>query len=324
MLTSNQYKAIENIIFNCGGLKIDDSVLILCDASTRKIADEFLKCAISVNPKVKLMEIPDLPNHGAEPVSYAKEAMCRASLIFSLCRYSLAHSRARVDSSLAGARFLSLPLYDWFLLEDECLRIDYSAEAGRVRKFADAFTAGQKVHVTSVAGTNIRLEITGRIGNYCPGLVKDPGDLGSPPDIEANVSPIENSAEGVVIVDGSITMPGFGLLLTPVELEVRSGKVVEFRSDNSDYVKRLNQLFGEANSLRRVVAECGVGLNPAAKLTGSMLTDEGALGCVHFGLGSNYTVGGLNKVDFHLDFVFRDASLSVDGKQLINLGVPLL
>jgi leucyl aminopeptidase (aminopeptidase T) len=55
-----------------------------------------------------------------------------------------------------------------------------------------------------------------------------------------------------------------------------------------------------------------------------MLTDEGALGCVHFGLGSNYTVGGLNKVDFHLDFVFRDASLSVDGKQLINLGVPLL
>lgn len=324
MITSNQYKAIENIIFNCGGLKANDSVLILCDASTRKIADEFLKCAISVNSKVKLMEIPDLPNHGAEPVGYAKEAMCRANLILSLCRYSLAHSQARVDSSLAGARFLSLPLYDWFLLEDECLRIDYSAQAGLVRKFADAFTAGQQVHVTTVAGTNIRLGITGRIGNYCPGLVKDAGDLGSPPDIEANVSPIENSAEGVVVVDGSITMPGFGLLLTPVELKVRSGKVVEFFSDNSDYVKRLNLLFGEVNSLRRVVAECGVGLNPAAKLTGSMLTDEGAMGCVHFGLGSNYTVGGLNQVDFHLDFVFRDASLSVDGKQLINLGVPLL
>lgn len=323
-MTPNQYKAIENIIFNCGGLNANDSVLILCDASTRQIADEFLKCTISVNPKVQLMEIPELPNHGAEPVGYAKEAMLRASLIISLCRYSLAHSQARVDSSRIGARFLSLPLYDWALLEDECLRINYSDQAGRVRKFADAFTAGHQVHVTSEAGTNILLDITGRIGNYCPGLVKYVGDLGSPPDIEANVSPLENCSEGIVVVDGSITMPGFGLLLAPVELEVLSGKVVEFRSDNIDYVKRLNLLFGDSNSLRRVIAECGVGLNPAAKLTGSMLTDEGSLGCLHFGLGSNYTVGGLNQVDFHLDFVFRDASLTVDGKQLINLGVPLL
>ena len=324
MMNNNQYKAIENIIFNCGGLSANDHALILCDVSTRQIADEFLKCAISVNPNVKLMEIPELPNHGAEPTDQAKEAMCRATLILSLCKYSLAHSRARIDSALAGARFLSLPLYDWNLLNDECLRIDYPAQAGRVRNFADAFTAGQQIHVTTEAGTDIRLGITGRIGNYCPGLVKVAGDLGSPPDIEANVSPIENSAEGVVVVDGSITMPSFGLLQTPVELEVCAGKVIAFRSANMDYVKQLNILFGETDSLRRVVAECGVGLNPAAKLTGSMLTDEGAFGCVHFGLGSNYTVGGLNRVDFHLDFVFKDASLTVDGQQLINLGVPLL
>ena len=324
MITNNQRNAINNIVLNCGGLKENDSVLILCDVSTREIAKEFLNCVISYNTNVALMEIPELPNHGAEPVDYAKEAMCRATLIMSLCGFSLAHSRARVDSSLLGARFLSLPLYDWALLEDECLRIDYSAQSGRVRKFADAFTAGIQVQVSTKAGTNIRLGIAGRIGNYCPGVVRDPGDLGSPPDIEANVSPIENSAEGVVVVDGSITMPGFGLLYTPVELEVRAGKVVEFRSLNRDYVIKLNQIFGDNNSLRRVVAECGVGLNPAAKLTGSMLTDEGALGCVHFGLGSNFTVGGLNQVDFHLDFVFRDASLTVDGRQLINFGLPLL
>ena len=323
-MNNNRYKAINNIIFNCGGLNIDDRVLILCDVSTRQIADEFIKCAISVNPNVKIMEIPGLLNHGSEPSDTAKEAMCRATLILSLCKYSLAHSRARIDSALAGARFLSLPLYDWDLLDDACLQIDYSAQAFRVRYFADAFTAGKQVHVTTEAGTDIRLGISGRVGNYCPGLVKVAGDLGSPPDIEANVSPIENSAEGIVVVDGSITMPGFGLLRTPVELAVRAGKVVEFRSANMDYVKRLNLLFGETDSLRRVVAECGVGLNPAAKLTGSMLTDEGAWGCVHFGLGSNYTVGGLNKVDFHLDFICKDASLSVDGQQLINLGVPLL
>jgi hypothetical protein len=120
MINNDQYKALENIIFNCGGLNANDHVLILCDASTRQIADEFLKCAESVNPKAKLMEIPDLPNHGAEPVGFAKEAMCRATLILSLCSYSHAHSQARIDSTLSGARFLSLPLYDWNLLDQEC------------------------------------------------------------------------------------------------------------------------------------------------------------------------------------------------------------
>ncbi len=53
---------------------------------------------------------------------------------------------------------------------------------------------------------------------------------------------IESSAEGVVVDDGSITMPDFSLLLTPVELEIHSSRVVEFRSENTDYMKRLNQL----------------------------------------------------------------------------------
>jgi leucyl aminopeptidase (aminopeptidase T) len=324
MISDVQSKAVENILFNCGDLQSTDRVLILCNSSTRDLAEAFTSRARNVNPTTVLMEIPALPNHGAEPGEETKAAMCRATLILSLCRYSLAHSQARLDSAHAGARFLSLPLYDWDLLNDECLRIDYSAQAGRVQRFADAFTNGNEIHVTTAVGTNIRLGISGRTGNYCPGLVKVAGDLGSPPDIEANVSPIENSAEGIVVVDGSITMPGLGLLNAPVELEVRSGRVVAFRSSNSTYVSFLNELFGDTDSPRRVVAECGVGLNPAAKLTGTMLTDEGALGCVHFGLGANHTMGGLNRVDFHLDFVFRDVSLSVDGQQLLNMGVPLI
>lgn len=324
MINDQQDNSINNLLFNCGNLNAQDRVLILCDSSTRPLAEAFALRAQGTNPATELMEIPALPNHGAEPPGYAAEAMCRSTLILSLCRFSLAHSQARLDAAHTGARFLSLPLYDWKLLDDDCLRIDYSAQAGRVRRFADALTRGHEVHVTTAAGTNIRLGIVGRKGNYCPGFVKAAGDLGSPPDIEANVSPIEDSAEGIVVVDGSITLPDFGLLQAPVELEVRSGRVVTFRSANATYVNRLNALFGELDSPRRIVAECGVGLNPAAKLTGSMLTDEGSLGCVHFGLGANHTMGGLNRVDFHLDFVFKEASLAVDGQQLLDSGVPLL
>jgi leucyl aminopeptidase (aminopeptidase T) len=324
MINEQQEIAIKNIIYECGGMTADDKVLILCDESTYSIASQFLRYAKINNNSATLIEIPNLLNHGAEPIYFAEEAMCRSTLIMSLCKFSLAHSMARVKSAKAGARFLSLPLYDWNLLDDECLRINFPLQADRVKKFANAFTDGNEIRVTTEAGTDIWMSIAGRVGNYCPGFVRSAGDLGSPPDIEANISPIESSAKGLVVVDGSITMPGFGLLDEPVEMEVSSGKVVAFRSKNLKYVEKLNRIFGDIGSLRRVIAECGVGLNPAAKLTGSMLTDEGALGCMHFGLGSNYTVGGLNNVDFHLDFVFRNATLFVDSKKIINHGLPLI
>jgi leucyl aminopeptidase (aminopeptidase T) len=83
----------------------------------------------------------------------------------------------------------------------------------------------------------------------------------------------------------------------------------------------LERLFKTAGSDKALVlAECGVGLNEKAKLTGTMLTDEGAYGTMHFGFGSNATVGGVNDVAFHLDFVFRSPTLTVDGKTVLERG----
>lgn len=324
MMNDIQRKAINNLLFHCGNLSKEDSTLILCDAGTRSIAEAFVGVAHESDHRINLMEIPPLSNHGAEPPGYATDAMQSSTLILSLCQYSLAHSNARIKAAYYGARFLSLPLYDWKLLEDPSLHIDFKSQSLLVRKFSKAFTDGDIVHVTTAAGTDIKLGITGRTGNYCPGFVERAGDLGSPPDIEANVSPIEDSAEGVVIIDGSITHPDFGLLEQPIELSVNDGRIVEFRGDNKRYVTMLNELFGPLDSPRRVLAECGVGLNPAAKLTGTMLTDEGAMGCVHFGFGANHTMGGKNQVNFHLDFVFHAATLLVNDQTLLKSGMPVL
>lgn len=322
MLNDVKKRAITNLLFHCGHLTKNDNALVLCDKETRKMADAFVTTALLNKINLKLLEIPALTNHGAEPPEYAAKEMESSTLILSLCGFSLAHSKARIRAAKKGARFLSLPLYTWNLLEDPSLHIDFKSHAKQVKNFADAFTRGEKIHVSTEAGTNIVLNIKNRIGNYCPGFVERAGDLGSPPDIEANVSPIENSAEGVVIIDGSITHPYFGLLQSPVKLTVKNGKIILFESNNQKQVDRLNELFGPLDSKRRVLAECGVGLNPAAKLTGIMLTDEGALGYLHFGFGANHTVGGLNEIDFHLDFVFRAATLTMDSEVLIHSGIP--
>ena len=72
------------------------------------------------------------------------------------------------------------------------------------------------------------------------------------------------------------------------------------------------------NKKRRIIAEFGVGFNPLALLTGKMLSDEGSIGTAHLGLGSNFTIGGKNEVDFHLDFVFKKPIIFVDNKIVWN------
>ncbi len=311
---------ILHLLQHCGSLQKNEKVIIICDSATNNMARLFLEEASLITPNAHLNEIPMANKHGEEPAANVRDSMCKANLIISLCTFSLAHSQARIDASKYGARFLSLPLYNFELLNNPAVVFDFKAQAPIVRFVTDAFTNGKIARVTTQKGTDISLVLDGRIGNFCPGFVDNTSLLGSPPDIESNISPVEDQSEGVVVIDGSITCPEIGLLNTPVILDIKQGVIKSFKSENKEYINILNEMFGDINSKRRILAECGVGLNPAAELTGTMLTDEGAMGCMHFGFGSNYTVGGKNKVDFHLDFVFKEASLYIDSKPIIING----
>lgn len=312
------------LLSHCGALKAGERILLLGDETTSGLMDYFIHGAQNLGAHVEHVFMTAANRHGVEPSDEIAARMLQADLVAALTLKSIAHTRARLALNARGGRFLSLPGYSATLFEDPALLVDYHAQYPLTRSVSDAFTNGKKVLVRSAAGTDIRLNIEGRDGNCCPGFVNESFGLGSPPDIEANVSPVEDASEGVVVVDGSVATEELGLLDTPIILHVEGGRIVRFESKNTDYVRRCESMFSKiGNPLAYVLAECGVGLNPAAKLTGNMLTDEGVLGCVHFGFGSNATVGGKNDVPFHLDFVFRNASLWVDDVPLLRDGVPV-
>src|SRR3990167_10430648 len=99
MINPLQKKAISTLLFHCGNLNIEDRALILCDSSTRPIAEAFVNVANEADHQIKLLEIPPLSNHGAEPPADAVDAMQASTLILSLCKYSLAHSKARINAA---------------------------------------------------------------------------------------------------------------------------------------------------------------------------------------------------------------------------------
>ncbi len=317
--------AVDHLLRHCGGLCADESLLIVYDSTTRDIAEVFAQRAQPLTYYVGLHEVADLDIHGQEPPDAIAKAMLEADLILGMTQMSMAHTRARLAASHKGARYLSMPDYDLALLQNPAVTTDYYAAAPLVRRFAEALDSGVRVSVVTERGTDIQINIDGRKANFCPGFVNVPGALGSPPDIEANISPVETDSNGTIVVDGSIPCREVGLLSTPVTLEVRDGKMCDIATENDALHTRLTGLFervGSANAY--ILGECGIGLNPAADLTGNMLTDEGAFGCVHFGFGSNATVGGTNDVPFHLDFVLREPTLRVDGEMLIDAGEVLL
>ena len=308
------------LLMRCGRLRAGERVVIVCDAGTRPLGRLLRSRAEQRTDAVRLVEIPPLRMHGDEPPRRAAQAMAASELCIGITAKSMAHTQARRRATAGGARYLSLPDYSETLFADGSLRADYEGRAETARRLGALFTAGRRVRVTSAKGTDVTLDITGRTANCCPGYVDGPGQLGSPPDIEVNVSPIETSAEGRVVVDGSIPYPGLGLLRRPVTLTVKRGRIIRMDGE-AKVIAALRRLFASARSPKAyVLAECGVGLNDRASLTGVMLTDEGAAGTMHFGFGSNATVGGKNRVAFHLDFVFQSPTLEIDDRRVLARG----
>ncbi len=324
-LESRAESGAVHLVAHCGSLAKGENVLIVSDRTTKRLGDMIAAAAGALAGGVEHIVIEPLGMHGREPPAAVAQAMLSSDLIFGITGHSMAHTKARGNAAAKGARYLSLPDFTLELLADPAVGCDYKAVHPLVRAVTDALTDAREIVVTTKAGTHMSMSALGRIGNCCPGYVVARGELGSPPDIEANVSPIENSANGVVVVDGSIPYPGLGLIgETPVCLEVRDGLIVDIVGPTAT-VAALEKLFASEDPAKtKVLAECGVGLNRAAKLTGAMLTDEGAFGHMHFGFGANSTVGGKNSVPFHLDFVFRAATLDVDGKRILQEGVPLV
>jgi leucyl aminopeptidase (aminopeptidase T) len=321
---SRERQGALHIIEHCARLLPDETVAIICDPSTRDVAHLLAEAAQELGGIVEVVEISPLLMHGEEPDSMTARVMRGAAIVIGVTAKSMAHTAARRDACLSGARYLSLPDYSLGLLGHPAVAIDYVSAGKCARNVADLFTTGRTVTVTSVVGTNVCLAIGGRSGNCCPGYVTRAGELGSPPDVEANVAPLEHMSEGQIVVDGSIAHPEFGLLSAPIALTIEQGSIVRIEGD-SKLVHRLNNLFDAVDPRKsRILAECGVGLNPQARLTGVMLTDEGALGTVHFGFGSNATVGGINDVPFHLDFVLREPLLAIDGRVILGNGKGLL
>ena len=314
--------AYETLVYQCANLQKDEKVLVITDTSTNEFGQGIERIAAFITKNIKHLSINDFNCHGQEPPEDVAKDMLNSDVIFGMTKMSMAHTKARLNASNQGAKYLSLPDYSYDVLKSPAWNADFKSLTNISNKIANTLTEGNEIILKTNKGTDFSCLIGGRIGNSAPGWCQKKGDIASPPDSEANIAVLETKSNGIVVVDGSIPCPEIGLLKDDIVLEIKEGMVQNIKGFQSELLESIFSKVRKNNA--KIVGEFGIGLNPLAKLRGFMLEDEGCLGTIHLGIGSNATIGGTNNVSFHLDHVVREATVIVDNQKILEKGKLIL
>lgn len=319
MADFDKMKGADRIVRVCADVKPGEKVLVITDTKTLRVGELMTLAALRVSENTVMVMMTPRSGHGAEPPPHVAAAMVEAEVIFMPLKFSMTHAAATKEARKRGTRVLSMGDYNERMLEEGGIHADFLKIAAVVNRVADRFTQGNIAEISTTGGTRLRMDLTHRKGFSETGLAHHPGSFAGPPNIEANIGPLEGTTEGVMVVDGSIPHPLLGVITAPIRITVEKGMATRIEGGEQARILR-EVLSGYEDPLIYNIAELGIGLNPRSSITGSMMEDEGTYGTCHIGIGNNLDFEGTVKAKSHVDLILRESTIVIDGKPLQERG----
>ena len=297
-----------------------ESVLIVADGPLQSIAEVLAAAVVEKGAEPVIAVIRQRGVDATEPPAAVAAAMKSSDVIFSAVSISITHTQAVKDALAAGARAIALTAFTEDMLVSGGIDADFVQVREDCRTVGDRLSGAKIARITSAAGTDLTFSVEMRRVNVMPGIVGR-GELSPVPNAEVNVSPVEGTANGTLVVDASIPYLGIGLLKQPIRFTVRDGMITDIEGGDPEQVEKLRSAWQEqADPNVYNIAEMGIGMNPMCRFKGLMLEDEGVLGSIHIGTGTNITLGGTVKARSHYDLIMKAPTLILDGEVLIQDG----
>ncbi|MCZ7608664.1 MAG: aminopeptidase [Ignavibacterium sp.] len=307
-------------IRDCMGAKKNEKILVITDEIKREIGLSLHQNAIRLGYHSLLVEMKSGKINGEEPSDEVAELMQKFDVVFCPTAKSLTHTDARRNASAKGVRIATFP----GITKDVMIRglnADYKKISALTIKLQKILETGKEIRVTAPAGTDISFSIAGRKAYASKGLFHAKGESGNLPTGEAFLAPVEGTANGVFVVDGS--MAGLGLIKNAnIKIEVINGFAAKI--SGGVIAKKLKAMLDSVGKNARNIAEFGIGTNDSAKLSGVLLEDEKVMGTIHIALGNNVSMGGSVNVPIHLDGVVKKPTVWMDNKLLMKDGKLLV
>lgn len=337
----------ENIINNVCKIKKNESVLIIANPATDFIAQELYTAANQAGAKTSLIYQNSKTSFDNAEKTVLAAIGTNPDVCFSISENKLGKdpdATANPYKNDNGEPFTHI--FDYLLEGKKSMRavwtpgitedmynrtvnINYGELAERCKKLGKIFENAINVQVTAAGGTNISVPVYGRKLMNDDGDFSKPGTGGNIPAGEVFISPLVGKCQGVIVYDGSMTFSdGDSILETSITCKVENGYVTEI--SGGEEAKRLLKTITEAENRSieyekngklpegqgeiykknaRNIGELGIGLNPAASITGNMLEDEKAFRTCHFAIGENYDNDAPSLI--HLDGVVRNPTITL-------------
>ncbi|HEB10537.1 MAG TPA: aminopeptidase [Spirochaetales bacterium] len=310
-------KGTEIILKTCLAAKPGERVLIVTDTAKMDIGQALFEKAIQLDLEAMMLVMKPTGVPGREPPEAVAEAMKKFDIVLCPTQDSLTHTQARKAACDNGARIATMPGITEDMFSKGALTADYREVALLSDRVTELLNQAETVRIEK-EGKSLTMSIKGRQGISSRGLYHQPGSSGNLPTGEAYIAPVEGTAEGETIIDGSIA--NIGILKAPLLVHVEKGMAVSFKGPDAE---RLEKILGQ-NQKARNIGELGIGTNPIARLIGNILEDEKVFGTVHIAFGSNATFGGLTQAGIHIDGIILKPSLYLDEKLVVENGKILL
>jgi len=300
--------AARTIITECMRVKPGESILIVVDEPSIGIAEPLLMVARELGLQAVMIAYPEMTRSSEEPPDSVAAAMLAVDVILAPTSKSISHTVARKAASEAGARMASMPGLNLDIMA-RTINLDYQKLGKLSQSVAEVMRQGKEVHLTCPRGSDLQFSIAGQEWFADDGDYSQPHNFGNLPAGEACACPVEGTANGTVIIDGSVG--GLDMLGTELRLTVKDGMLVDAFGPAA---KLFLESLDVAGPSGRNMAELGIGTNPNARLSGCILEDEKILGTVHVAFGNNLAFGGKVAAHIHRDGLVIKPTLVVDGK----------
>lgn len=298
------------------GVRPGERLRIAVDEPFAAEAEELAQAARALGAEARVAVFPS-QRPMLEPTQELMDTAAWADVSIGFLRESYVEEiparRAMIEVLLGhGGRALSSPDIDRETLLGELSQPipDVSAPA---RELLARVEGARELRIRGAAGTDLVLRVDGRRW-LTDALPLEPGGVANFPGGEICIAPRADGADGVLVVD--LTIP-YGskqeLLPEPVEIRFEGGRAwsIEGGAAGAEF----RQLVEEAGEGADVIAELGIGLNPAFRPRGHVLFDEKTAGTAHVAIGDNTgPYLGDNVAAIHVDCVFSEPQLWVDGE----------
>ncbi len=294
----------------------DERALMVYDKSAAEVADAFKQAAMESGIKLDMRRIEPTGANGADPDERTARMMLKYQVVIAATEFSMTHCSASRKAREAGARIGTLPGITSDIFE-RGMKVSPFELTAAGRKWLDALRGPREIRALSKAGTDLAFKTGSVKFKNDDGCIHKSGDCGNLPAGEVFTAPDPGSANGTIVIDGSIGSFPWDEYSEPAIVKVKDGRAVSFEGVRGKALEAALMAVGPDGL---VLAEFGIGTNPLLRLGGNLLEDEKVRGTIHFAFGNNRGFGGTNDVPIHIDGLILSPDLFVDSKQLMKSG----